>query len=52
MADDKMVILALPFLNALSLKGAEDLLKQEGYVEEKVIEKQDSTCFMWNTAIR
>lgn len=39
-----MAILALSFLNALSLKGAEDLLKQEGYVEEKVIEKQDSTC--------
>lgn len=39
-----MAILALSFLNVLSLKGAEDLLKQEGYVEEKVIEKQDSTC--------
>ena len=39
-----MAALVLPFLNALSHKGAEDLLKQEGYVEEKVIEKQDSTC--------
>lgn len=39
-----MAILALSFLNALSLKGAEDLLQQEGYVEEKVIEKHDSGC--------
>lgn len=38
-----MAILALPLLNTLSLIVAEDLLKQEGYVEEKVIEKQDST---------
>ena len=39
-----MAILALSFLEALSFKGAEDLLLQEGYVAEKVIEKEDSGC--------
>lgn len=39
-----MAILELSFIKALSYKGAENLLLQEGYVEEKVIEKQDSAC--------
>ena len=39
-----MAILALSFLEALSFNGAEDLLLQEGYVVETVIEKQDFTC--------
>ena len=39
-----MAILALSFLEELSYKDADNLLLQEGYVEEKVIEKQDSTC--------
>ena len=39
-----MAIVELSFLNSLSYKGAVELLLQEGYVEEKEIEKQDSTC--------
>lgn len=39
-----MAIITLPFLKSLSFKGARDLLLQEGYVEEAVIEKQSPAC--------
>lgn len=39
-----MSIITLPFLKSLSFKGARDLLLQEGYVEETVIEKHSPAC--------
>ena len=39
-----MAIVELSFLSSLSYKGAVELLLQEGYVEEKEVEEQDSTC--------
>lgn len=37
-----MAIVELSFLSLLSYKGAVDLLLQEGYVEGKEVERQDS----------
>lgn len=41
MERDKMAVLAISFLRALSFSGAEALLMQEGYVEEACVEKED-----------
>lgn len=39
-----MAIITLPFLETLPFNGARNLLLQEGYVEEAVLERQSPVC--------